>query len=222
MGFLDGIPFLGRDKENRALDLMRRHMVAATESVRELGAFFDALSRHDAEGARLHLAAIKRKEDEADAIVHEVEQLLYSGAFLPISRSRIVDLVERVDDIADAAKDAANIGVRLLDRKHDPGLVTLLSRMAADGIEAAELLVFAFDALRDHRPEDTRRVIEQIGSREHEADQLKAEVYAKLYENGDAMLLFLVSGVADATSGVSDAAENAADSLRLMVIVGSA
>lgn len=222
MGFLDGIPFLGRDKENRALDLIRRHMLVATEAVRELGIFFDALARNDAEGTRLHLAAIKRREDEADTLAHEIEQLLYSGAFLPVSRSRIIDLVEQVDDIADGAKDAANIAVRLLDRKHDPGLVTLLGRMTADGIEAAELLVFAFDALRDHRPEDTRRVIEQIGSREHEADQLKAEVYARLYELGDAMLLFLVSGVADATSGISDAAEHASDELRLMVITGSA
>tara|TARA_Y100000031_G_scaffold146019_1_gene179325 strand:+ start:98 stop:379 length:282 start_codon:yes stop_codon:yes gene_type:complete len=93
--------------------------------------------------------------------------------------------------------------------------------MTESGIDATELLLFAYDALQD-RPTDTKRVIQQIASREGEADGLKGELYTKLYEINDPILLFLVSGIADATAGLTDAAENASDVLSIMLITSTA
>ncbi len=221
MGFLDGIPFFGRDKENQVLELIRKHMVKAKKSVVALGEFFDAVGECDKELARAKLAEIRKQENDADTFVHSIEELLYSGAFLPLSRSRIIDLVERVDDIVDESKDAASISMHMLDMKCDPSIAKHLKRMTDLGIDATELLLFAYDALQE-RPEDTKRVLKQIADREAQADQLKGELYEKLYEINDPILLFLVAGIADATAGLTDAAENASDVLNIMLITGTA
>lgn len=222
MGFLDGIPFFGREKEDQVLVLIRKHMVVANKSVVALSEFFDAIGECDKETAKTKLAEIRKHENDADTFVHSIQELLYSGAFLPVSRSRIIDLVERVDDVVDESKDAAQIAMLLLDRKCDPTIANMLKRMTELGKDATELLLFAYDALQDRRPEDTKRVIKQIADREVQADQIKGELYEKLYEINDPILLFLVAGIADATAGLTDATENACDVLAIMLIVGTA
>jgi hypothetical protein len=221
MGFLDGVPFFGRDKENQVLVLIRKHMVVANKSVVALSEFFDAVAECDKETAKAKLAEIRKQENDADTFVHSIEELLYSGAFLPLSRSRIIVLVERVDDIVDESKDAASIAMHMPDMKYDPVVVQLLKRMTVLGIEATELLLSAYDALQE-RPEDTKDLLKQIADREAQADQLKGELYTKLYELNDPILLFLIAGIADATAGLTDAAENASDVLNIMLITGTA
>jgi uncharacterized protein Yka (UPF0111/DUF47 family) len=61
-----------------------------------------------------------------------------------------------------------------------------------------------------------------VREKEAEADRVKGELYTRLYELNDPILLFLVSGIANAVSSISDSAENASDVLAIMLISGLA
>ena len=221
MGLFSTLPFFGRKKENTVVDYISKLLDISYKSVEALEQFFIAMENRDRDTMEDARAEIIKLENDADSYVRAIEEQLYSGAFLPISRSRIIDFVDNVDDLVDASKDAVNISQSLAGRKYDERIVRYLVKLAKAGKEATDLLKKAFLSLVKGSDE-TRHIIEQIRSREVEADKYKGELYDLLYSLEDPILLFMVSGIGNAVAEISDAAENASDILSLMLITGIA
>lgn len=221
MGLFNVLPIFGRNKENIALEHISRLLDIAVKTVEALETYFDALEDGKKDILEEKRDVILKYENDADSYVRSIEELLYSGAFLPISRSRIIDFVDNVDNLIDASKDAVSISQNLIERKYDIRIVKLLKNLAADGVEAAKLLKEAYESLRNGSS-DTKEIIQRIRMREMESDQYKGRLYNLLYELNDPMLLFMVAGIGNAVAEICDAAENASDTLNIMLLTGVA
>lgn len=215
------IPFLGESREKKTLMKIKEHLETTYQVVRELDNAFEALEKEDYELLKEKQNNVASLETEADELRREIEEYLYSGAFLPISKSRILDFAEKVDETADAAEDASKLLTFLRRDEIPQELLVLLRNETKKAVDSVKLLKESIDNIEDL--EKIREIIKKIRIKEHESDERSYHVYSLLYrEKRDPRLLHILSKLIESISEISDKVEDASDSLSLIVLMHKA
>ena len=212
------LPFFGESRERKTFAKIREHVETIYKTVVELDAAFEEFGKENYKAFKEKLNNVDLLEKKADKLRRAIEEDLYSGAFLPVSRSRILDFAENVDKVADAAEDAVKL-LSFLERKEIPDeLFDLLRSGVRKAIEGVEYLREGVDNIEDlNRMQD---IIKKIRSKEHESDEVTHDAYEIIYRREhDARRLHLLSKLVEFISNVSDTAEDASDALSLIVLM---
>lgn len=219
MSLFDEIRFFGESKEKKTLSKIKEHTEVAYYVVKELYAAVEAFELRDSEGFREKYERIDFLEDRGDRLRREIEEDLYSGAFLPISRSRILDYAENVDKVADTGEDASQILFFLRRDDVPEELFVLLKRDIGKAVDSMRLLMESIDHIENL--EVMKSIIKKIRAKEHESDEITMKVFELLYsrEYSDAKVLHLLTKLTEFVSDLSDKAEDASDSLSLIVLM---
>jgi len=215
------IPFLGETREKKTLMKIKKHLETTYRVVKELDNAFEALEKEDYELLKEKQKNVASLEREADELRREIEEDLYSGAFLPISKSRILDFAEKVDETADAAEDASKVLTFLKGDEIPHELPSLLRNEIKKAMDSVKLLKESVDNIEDL--EKVRGIIKKIRINEHESDKTSYQAYNLLYgEERDPRSLQLLSKLIEFISEISNKAEDASDSLSLIVLMHKA
>jgi predicted phosphate transport protein (TIGR00153 family) len=91
-------------KEKDVIDLIFKHLDTADECLRTAMETVDTYLKGDIPKAKSLALKVDGIETEDDFIRYTIRDKLYSGAYLPMIRGDILNLVERVDKICDAAE----------------------------------------------------------------------------------------------------------------------
>lgn len=218
MGIFDMIPFLGRDREKQTISLMKEHMAMVYRVVVELNNAFNALKEKNIVLLREKRSSISMLEGKADDIRRNIEENLYSGAFLPGSRSRILDFTEKVDEIADVAEDVAKLTAFLEEEVIAEELLQTLQMLLKETKDCAEFLSKCMDNMND--VEKIRSLVKEVGVKEHEIDAIEGQAFQMLYKGRyDAKDLMLLSKLIEYMGEISNRTEDASDALSLMILV---
>ncbi len=215
------IPALAGEREKETIRLIQEHADMTYQVVCEFKDAFNALERKDTETLKEKVDRVCSLESRADDLKRKIEENMYSGAFLPGSRRIILNFAERVDDIADAAQDAARILIFLEKRGIPKDLSNLLELELQDGLETIDILRKSITDLRD--VDEIRLAIERIREKEHESDEIANKIYSTLYGNvKDPIAILLISKLTTYIGAISDKAEDAADALSLIILLNRA
>lgn len=221
MKIFDKIPFMGESREKKTLMEVRKHIETTYKVVEELDSMLDAFEKGDYELVKEKQNNVGSLESEADKLRRGIEEDLYSGAFLPISRSRILDFAENVDEIADTAEDASELLIFLGEDEISKELLALLRNETRTALDSVGLLIECVDNIEDL--ERVRGIIKKIRVKEHESDNIDHQAYGLLYgEERSPRVLHILSKLVDFIGSISDKAEDASDSLYLIVIMHKA
>ncbi len=161
---------------------------------------------------------IDELESEADLLRFNVERLMYKGAFLPAYREGYIDLLERLDRVANKAEEGSD-WLTLVRPPVAEVLVPGIQEMLALTGEAFALLPGMIQDLLENRF-DVQSRVEQIGVIESRIDgiefQLSRAVYRELdADRGTKLELKLTI---EHLSAVSDRIENVGDRISLISI----
>jgi predicted phosphate transport protein (TIGR00153 family) len=218
MNLLDLIPFFGRSKEEDTVSLIKEHMnlvYGAVESTRDA---IEALVRKDYLLFKGKASSVNSLEDRADSVTRRIEENLYSGAFLAVSRSRILDFAEEVDNIADSAKDAVNIGDIIMTMDIDESFHTLLQRHMEATLECVAYLKKCVESMNN--PDEIPRLIEKVREQEHKVDTIAAELFRLIRDQKyDTKNFIIMSKMFEFMDDISDSAEDASDDLKLIMLI---
>ena len=88
---------------------LEKHAGIVHKCARQLGDFFDAVSRGDWEKAAESRAQIERLEHEADDVKKEIRLHLPKSLFMPVPREDLLELLLVQDKIANRAKDVSGL-----------------------------------------------------------------------------------------------------------------
>jgi len=212
------LPFFGESRERKTFSKIQQHVETIYKTVVELDAAFEEFGKGNDKAFKEKVGRVDALEKQADKLRRDIEEDLYSGAFLPVSRSRILDFAENVDKVADAAEDAVKL-LSFLDKKEIPDdLFTLLRSGVKKAVEGVEYLQEGVKSIEEL--DRIREILNDIRSKEHESDEVAHEAYKLIYHNErDARRLQLLSKLVDFISNVSDTAEDASDALSLIVLM---
>jgi len=96
-------------REREILEGVGSHLATVKRTVEDFGGLVDSVSSGDATSARNFFDAVMSDETKADTIHRDLSLRVANGAFFGGVREDILALLEKIDDIADSAKDASRL-----------------------------------------------------------------------------------------------------------------
>lgn len=171
---------------------MQDHMAKVNECASLLNEFFDALLKKDWQAAEISKEAIRKLENEADTLKHDLRTHLPKGLFLPVARTDLLALLSKQDKIANIARDIAGIAfARKMEfpaNVHQP-LMQLINR-CIDASKQAFKAISELDELlatgfRGREANLVSEMIEQLDEIENDTDNLQRNVLNLIFQQED-------------------------------------
>lgn len=207
-----------------ALQTHGQHAVEATSHLPDMMAAF--IDRRLDDRKRLH-REIKKAEKEADEVKNELRSALPKGMLLPVDRRDFLHFLSAQDDIADTCRDIARLmSFRDIEVPENVGDALLkLANRTDDVMQVYATLVEHLSVLfaasfRGPAAEEILVMLEDTGRAESVVDLAQCDTASLLYAKdfpGDPIDVLLLSKIGVRTSRVADAAERAANRLRVML-----
>jgi predicted phosphate transport protein (TIGR00153 family) len=192
--------------------------------VEHLRPMIEANIAADFEAVKTHFRAITKAEHDVDELKNSIRDSLPASIFLPVDRSRFLEIIGKVDDIADACEDIGYLlTIRLTptpDAIRKPFLA--LVDKSLEAFQHLRTTIDSFDELVDTgfaKPLAAEMMvgIQQVCHLEWEADKLGYKFSQALFElegQISTVDLFMLHDISNAVGKFADANEKLAKELR--------
>lgn len=198
--------------------LVLEHLAQVRESVDRFGeatrVFF---TDKDEEKAASLALKTHRAEGRADDLRRKVERSVISGALLTPSRRQILEVIDGVDTLANAAE--STLDYLLVQRVDVPsGLVDGILEILDVTLDIFEEVECAIHLLFTGPREKTLECTERIEHREGKVDRIERDLTKRLFRvNLDLACKLHVLGYIEELVEISDRAEDLADRIALVI-----
>lgn len=219
------LSFLSYRKEGAILEGVKKHLNTVRQTVQAFSDAVGAAAKGDNAGTANHIEDVFRTETEADAIHKELSLRIAEGAFFGGVREDFLELLERIDDIADSAKDAVRYlssdtalpdeGRAIFQSENMTHFLTNLG----SAVDALITLVATFDKGK----KQILSKVHAVEEFEEEADSAKDALLKELFSKADAMTAVTVIQLRDfifMSDNIADNAEDASDVILVLVAKG--
>lgn len=203
-------------KEKAVIELILRHIETTRKCVQSAMDSVRAYTAGEVADSKALLSEVNRLESEADGLLREIRDMLYSGAYLPQMRGDIYGLMSAIDKVSNKAEDC-------FDHFHyQSPVIPKGFREEIDSI--IELTLECYEAcekaLRAYfGPKDKLKKVRKHGLRvseiESRIDEMERETTARIFDSSldKAEKLHLRRSLMKITR-ISDAIEDATDRLQ--------
>jgi len=207
-------------KEQEVIDLIIKHVSTAEECLKTAMETVETYLKGDIPKAKQLALRVDGIETQDDFIRYTIRDKLYSGAYLPMIRGDIYNLVERVDKVCDAAEACCDF---FLDQRPEipEGLKPQFLQVAQ---ESFGIIVPLKEALENYlgergKVEVIREKSKLVGVKESDVDKLEWDLTRQIFTSSldwghKVHLRLCLYTIVE----ISDRAEDAADQLELAVI----
>lgn len=215
---------LGGKKEKRVLDLIAEHLAMVQRCSRELKNMISSVEQMNWALVKSQAEIVSRYESMADDLHRQAVLEIAQGAFFAGMREDLLDLIEKVDEIADASQDAARVISEAPIQRRVLNYLTegdsALHRFI-DGIDTCvATLAESVESLRTDAEAAVRKALE-VEKAEERADQIKAELLSKVSVHRsdiDVLAYLQVKELIFKLDEIADAAENCSDLVITIVV----
>jgi len=205
-------------KEKRVVKLILQHIEKTSDSVQEttnaLKSYISG-SPDESWAADSHVYSL---ESEADSLLREIREMLYSGAYLPSIRGDIYRLMSSVDSVSNKAESCFDFfcnQIPDIPEEYRSDFATALD-LTADCFAEFRKALEAFFGPKD-KLKSVRTHCRAVGELESRIDQIERELTRRIFSSpmnkGDKIHL---RQALRRTAAISDSVENAADELELI------
>jgi len=213
------------NRRNIVFDLIEGHLKIVREMVDEMMNIYEPIRRMDWQELHRIRGVLNVLENEADEVQRSVIEKISGGSYFGGIFSELIQLINKIDDIADTAKDAmstltqeqpAKTTVECLTRTDD--LVQFV-RLCRDTVYALDYALKGLNINRQTAYERTHA----IKKAEEEADTYKSRLLTSLFsksENRDTLGILQLGNFINITDQVADNAKDAGDLIFILIIRG--
>ena len=204
-------------KEKEVIDLVIKHLNKVEESLATALSCIESYISGDLAEAKALALKVDNLETEADFIRYNIRERLYLGAYLPMVREDIYNLVERIDKVDDTAEASCDF---FLDQRPEipENMKDQYLRAARESFSVMaplkEGLLTYFEG--EGNIDIIREKAKQIGVKESDVDKIEwdltRQIFTSSLDYGHKIHLRLCL---DTITEISDRAEDAADQLEL-------
>lgn len=213
------LPIFGRDKEKETLELFKKHIKKVQETRKAFHEAAEALFKSNFNDVNQKVEIVNIKERETDDIRREVILCLFEGAFLPVTRSRLYELSESIDNVADEIQDAADMLVFFKGRKLPKDIMNLIKEIVKEAEESVDELENGFNDLLDNR--EISSDFKKMKITEEKADILQQQLLKKLYFNKkiDPVTVSIVARTGHIISKISNEVESSFNKMSIIKLL---
>ncbi len=212
-------------REREVFDGVLRLLDEVSKTVSSFEECVLAMAEGDTRGAAEQVRKVIEEETAADGIHRDLSLRIAEGAFFGGVREDILNLLEKVDNIADSAKDAARalssdprLGVEAKEVLGAPEMKEFLAELRSSVAALADLV----RSLEKGKGEALAKV-KPVEDHEEEADSLKDAMIRDLFTTTRQMSPVTVIQLRDfmfIADNVADNAEDASDVILVLIAKG--
>jgi predicted phosphate transport protein (TIGR00153 family) len=206
-----------RRAESKVMALIEEHLEKVEESLQSMLATIDAYLQGEIDSAESHASRTHRAESEADAIRRGISDLLHRGAFLPVFREDVIELVRMVDEIAGHAQTCCKF---IINQRPDvpDNLRQDFLKVARDSIASLPPLQEGVTKLSEDLS-ITREKAAQVHGIEKALDELEWQLSHRIFSTDLPLAHKMhLKQLVDVIVGISDIAEDAAEILETLIV----
>jgi predicted phosphate transport protein (TIGR00153 family) len=214
--FVGGIEVIFR-KEKEVIDLITKHLDKVEECLATALRAVETYINGDISEAKALALQVDNIETEADLIRYNIRDRLYSGAYLPMVREDIYNLVESMDKVADAAEACCDF---FLDQRPEipEDMKDQFLHVAQESFSVMSSLKEGMLAYVEGEGDvkTIREKAKQIGVKESDVDRIEWDLTRQIFTSSlDHAHRIHLRLCLDTIVEISDRGEDAADQLEL-------
>jgi len=213
------IKWFEKRRETKALMTIQRHLALTTGIVEDLEKAIRAAVRGDSKETQACIERVTSSEREADKLRRKLMDEISVGELSPVDRADLMDLVKRVDMVADWSRESTRIlgaiPMEQLPNSIKEGFIEMVKNVK----ECANSLQKCVNKIMV-KPEEALQAADEVEREEEKVDDLHEKV-RKLLGKEDfprAGIAILASQLLEAIEMIADACEDACDQVRVIMV----
>ncbi len=207
-------------KEKAVIELVTKHIDTTYDCVQSTIASLKDYVAGDFTNSKASISEVNRLESEADALLRDIRDLLYSGAYLPNIRADIYSLMSAIDKVSNKAEDcfdSFHYQTPNVPKEFEEDLDRVLD-LTTECFDAFKKALKAYFGPKD-KLNKVRKHSKLVNELESQIDEIERDMTARIFKSSmdKADKLHLRRCLKKIVS-ISDATENAADRLELVSV----
>jgi len=213
------IKWFEKRRETKALATIQRHLALITGIIEDLEKAIIAAIKSEEKEMRICIERVASSEREADALRRKVMDEVSKGELSPVDRADLMDLVKRVDMVADWSRESTRV-LGAIPMEHVP------SSIKDEFVEMVKSVKKCVASLQKcvnkmmTKPEEALKAADDVEREEEKVDDIheKARTLIGKEDLPKAGVAVLVSQLFEAIEMIADACEDTCDQVRVIMI----
>jgi len=213
------IKWFEKRKETKALANIQRHLSLTSGIVEDLENAIKAAAEQDIERMQASIGRVASGEKEADSLRRRVMDEISTGELSPTDREDLMDLVKRVDMVADWSRESTRV-LGAIPMEHVPvAIKNAFIEMAKSVRECTVSLQKCMNKMMT-KPEEALQAADAVERQEEKVDDIheKARVLLGTEDLPRAGVAILASQLFEALEMIADSCEDACDQVRVIMV----
>jgi predicted phosphate transport protein (TIGR00153 family) len=215
----DLVKWFVKRRETKALETIQRHLALTTSIVEDVGNAMEAAVRNDQKELQRCTQRVSSNEKEADRLRRQVMDEISKGELAPVDRVDLMDLVKRVDMVADWSRESTRV-LNAIPMEYVPDSIkTEFVDMVNSVKECTASLRKCVDKIMT-APEEALQAADAVEREEEKVDDLHEQARRLLGKEDlpRAGVAVLISQLFEALEMIADACEDACDQIRIIMV----
>lgn len=213
------IKWFAKRKETKALTTVQRHLALTTGIVEDLEKAIRAATKGDLKEMQTCIERVANSEKEADRLRRNVMDEISTGELSPTDREDLMDLVKRVDMVADWSRESARI-LGAIPMEYVPTPIKDASIEMVVSVKQCTISLQKCVNKMMTRPEEALQAADAVEREEEKVDDIheKARILLGKEDVPRAGIAVLVGQLFEAIEMIADSCEDACDQVRVITV----
>jgi hypothetical protein len=213
------IKWFEKRKETKALADVQRHLALTTGIVEDLENAIRAAVNSDMKEMQVCIGRVASGEKEADSLRRKVMDEISTGELSPTDREDLMDLVKRVDMVADWSRESTRVLGAIPMEQVPDSIKDAFIEMVKSVKECTISLQKCVNKMMT-KPEEALQAADMVEREEEKVDGIheKARVLIGRENLPKAGVAILTSELFEALEMIADSCEDACDQVRVIMV----
>jgi predicted phosphate transport protein (TIGR00153 family) len=213
------IKWFEKRKETKALANIQRHLALTSGIVEDLEKAIRAAVERDLDEMRVCIGRVASGEREADSLRRKVMDEISTGELSPTDREDLMDLVKRVDMVADWSRESTRVLGAIPMGNVPDSIKNAFIEMVKSVRECTVSLRKCVNKMMT-KPEEALQAADDVEREEEKVDDMheKARVLLGTEDLPRAGVAILASQLFEALEMIADSCEDACDQVRVIMV----
>lgn len=213
------IKWFEKRRETKALATIQRHLALTTGIVEDLEKAISAAVKGNKNEMKEYVERVTGSEREADALRRKVMDEISKGELSPVDRADLMDLVKRVDMVADWSRESTRVLGAIPMEKVPDSIKEEFVEMIKSVKECAVSLQKCVNKMMT-KPEEALQAADAVEREEEKVDDIheKARTLLGKEDLPNAGVAVLIGQLFEAIELIADACEDACDQVRVIMV----
>lgn len=215
----DLLKWFEKRKETKALGVVQQHLALTIGIVEDLEKAIHAAVGGDTKEMRICIDRVASSEKEADVLRRKVMDEISTGELSPIDREDLMELVKKVDMVADWNRESTRIlGAILMEY-----VPNTIKAEFSDMIKAVKVCVVSLQKCVNKmmtKSEEALQTADEVEREEEKVDDINetARILLGKEDISRAGVAVLISQLFEAMEMIADSCEDVCDQVRIIIV----